>query len=333
MKRVLIYLALLFVGSGTMTGNSVGNIDEWSGCGPWSVNIVALAIDPLTPSTLYAGTNDAGVFKSTDAGGNWTDMNNGLGSLHVSTLAVDPLAPSTLYAGTSDAGVFKSTDAGMSWTDINNGLGSSHVSTLAIDPLTPSTLYVGASINIYKSMDAGRRWDTMWQGYFLGGIWPETVNTLAIDPLTPSTIYAGTYGGVKKNTDGTVCNPGPCSWTSINNGLPTEITGGWLTKVTKPAAIRVLAVNPLTPSTLYAGTENFGVYKSLDGGSSWSDMNNGLGSLNVGALVIDPLTPSTLYSGTTNGVYVFIGENSEGGEGSNPSASNGGGCFIITTSR
>ena len=292
MKGVLICLGLLFLGSATMTGHSAGNVDQWSACGPWSVNIVALAIDPLVPSTLYAGTNDAGVFKSTDAGRNWTDVNDGLGSLNVSALA--------------------------------------------IDPLVPSTLYVGAINNIYKSMDAGSRWDIMWLGDFLEGVWPETVNTLAIDPLTPSTIYAGTYGGVKKNTDGTVCDPGPCSWTSINDGLPTEITGGWITKVTKPAAICVLAVNPLTPSTLYAGTKNFGIYKTLDGGTNWIDMNNGLGSLNVGALALDPLTPSTLYAGTANGVYVFIGDNSEAGEIANPSASNGGGgggSFIATTSR
>ena len=61
---------------------------------------VALAIDPATPSTLYAGTDGGGVFKSTNGGAAWSAVNIGLTNTYVDALAIDPATPSTLYAGT-----------------------------------------------------------------------------------------------------------------------------------------------------------------------------------------------------------------------------------------
>ena len=62
--------------------------------------VYALAIDPQTPDTLYAGTDGGGVFKSTNGGTNWTAINTGLTNTYVSALAIDPQTPETLYAGT-----------------------------------------------------------------------------------------------------------------------------------------------------------------------------------------------------------------------------------------
>src|SRR5437867_5515070 len=97
------------------------------------VMISALAIDPLTPTTLYSWTNGGGLFKSTDGGANWSAT--GLTNIYVSALAIDPVTTTTLYAGTlpyagTDGGVFKSTDGGASWnaTGLNFG-----VYSLAID--------------------------------------------------------------------------------------------------------------------------------------------------------------------------------------------------------
>jgi uncharacterized repeat protein (TIGR01451 family) len=71
-----------------------------------NTDVIALAIDPQTPTTLYAGTNGAGVFKSTDGGTNWSDMNIGLTNPDVYALAIDPQTPTALYAGTRGGGVF-----------------------------------------------------------------------------------------------------------------------------------------------------------------------------------------------------------------------------------
>src|SRR5438874_32924 len=109
----------LFVTS-SMTAE--GGINSWTSIGPQGGSIKALAIDPMTPATLYAGTN-AGVFKSTDGGGSWSAINTSLPSVkYVLALAIDPLTPATLYAGIDIYGVFKSTDGGGSWSAVNTGL-------------------------------------------------------------------------------------------------------------------------------------------------------------------------------------------------------------------
>jgi len=84
--------------------------------------IQALAIDPITSTTLYAGTEVRGVYKSSDSGSTWTAANNGLTEVNVQALAIDPVNNTTLYAGTNGGGVFKSTDGGDAWSAVNNGL-------------------------------------------------------------------------------------------------------------------------------------------------------------------------------------------------------------------
>jgi hypothetical protein len=68
--------------------------------------VQALAINPTTPTTLYAGTGDGGVFKSTDGGATWTANSTGLTNLDVQALAINPTMPTTLYAGTDGNSVF-----------------------------------------------------------------------------------------------------------------------------------------------------------------------------------------------------------------------------------
>ena len=81
---------------------------NWSAVntGLTNTDVRALAIDPATPATLYAGTYGGGVFKSMNGGGNWTAVNTGLTNTYVFALAIDPATPATLYAGTSGGGVF-----------------------------------------------------------------------------------------------------------------------------------------------------------------------------------------------------------------------------------
>src|SRR5207245_2391393 len=103
--------------------------------------VYPLAIDPHAPTTLYAGTDGGGVYKSTYGGESWSA--NGLNA-EVLVLAIDPLTPTTLYAATG-YGAVKSIDGGVSWTQVN---GISAVFVVAIDPLTPTTLYVGTSYGV-----------------------------------------------------------------------------------------------------------------------------------------------------------------------------------------
>ena len=107
--------------------------------------ITALAINPVTPTTLYAGTRD-GLVKSTDGGGNWSaaSVTNAVPVI----LAINPATPTTLYAGTAGDGVVKSTDGGEHWARCQHWLDQClQVNTLTIDPVTPTTLYVGLAVD------------------------------------------------------------------------------------------------------------------------------------------------------------------------------------------
>ena len=93
-------------------GIASAGVNTWTTHGPEGGLIYALAIDPVAPATLYAGTDSGGVFKSTNGGESWTAVNAGLTNTTVLALAIDPSAPATLYAGTFGGGVFKSSNGG-----------------------------------------------------------------------------------------------------------------------------------------------------------------------------------------------------------------------------
>ncbi len=252
----------------------------WTSGGPYGGEVYALAINPTTPSTLYAGTYGAGVFKSIDSGGTWAATNTGLTTSYVRGLAIDPLTPSTLYATTfGAAGVFRSIDSGATWAAANTGLTGLFVNALAINPATPATLYAGTSAGVFKSTDSGGAWAAVNTG--LNSL---NVSSLAINPLTPATLYAGThsFGGVFKSTDS---------------------GGTWAAAgLTNLSSVLALAINPETPTTLYVGLD-FGVFKSIDSGGTWVKSGP---NRQVNALAINPSTPATLYAGTNDGIFKSI---------------------------
>src|SRR5262245_12273627 len=296
---------------------------QWTSHGPYGRTVTAFAIDPQTPTTLYAGTG-TGVFKSADGGANWNSCNNGITYHEIHALALDSKNPSTIYAGTQ-YGIYKSTDGGNSWNPTNYGLMMpTSVELIAIDPQTPSTLYI-TSGGLYKSADGGQSWALLT---VVAGA-QSIVGSLVIDPQHPSTIYVGTRSG-SENTLGSVykSTDGGASWTPSNNGItgwsigcmainfqvPTTIyavSGGvykstdgaanWkLTQNIPPQEVFVLAIDPTNPAIIYAGCYPKGVYKSSDGGESWNPADNGMANSFVRALAIDPNSPDIIFAGTEN---------------------------------
>ena len=299
-KVLFISLLALFIISQAGAASTGDNI--WTSIGLEGIKIYSLAIGPAIPSTLYAGTN-GGVFKSTDSGATWNAVNVGLTNTAINTLVIDPAIPSTLYAGTN-GGVFKSIDGGITWNMANTGLANGSVYSLAIDPTTSSTIYAGARIcpteysctgDVFKSIDGGETWVITGQ---LNATYVTAIYTLVIDPTEHGTIYAGTWGLVFKSTDG------GSTW-----GYTGGWDGGW-----PEHWVRALAIDPLHPSTLYAGTvyggisgqgEFYeGVFQTTNGGATWGRVNNGLTNTEVYALVVDPSDPSIVYAGTGSGVFV-----------------------------
>jgi ligand-binding sensor domain-containing protein len=141
-------------------------INAWTSIGPADVRVNAIAIDPTTPTTLYAGTNN-GVVKSTDGGMSWQASSSGRPGTSVAILAIDQLASQTLYAVAFSNGVFKSTDGGLSWSATNTGLADLFVGALAI---APHTLYAGISDysqsrgGVFRSTNGGESWQDSSSG-------------------------------------------------------------------------------------------------------------------------------------------------------------------------
>jgi hypothetical protein len=172
--RLIVLVLLAF--TVFLASVAIAGVNEWTSNGPYGVSITSLAIDPITPTTLYAGTTVSyplpsticrGLYKSVDAGDTWYEANTGLPAFPwlgytepvtaVFALAIDPTTPTTLYAAVRFAGVFKSVDGGKSWVEMNTGLppadpmeGTISVSSLAIDPITPTTLYAGTDDGVFK---------------------------------------------------------------------------------------------------------------------------------------------------------------------------------------
>jgi photosystem II stability/assembly factor-like uncharacterized protein len=357
----MLLISILIAASST--AYAAGPPDQWVAAGLQGQTVSNIVIDPVTPSTLYAITND-GLFKSTDHGKGWEKGQRLNGP--IIAFAIDPVAPSTLYAGTSrglwpnEPGMFKSYDGAENWEINKESFTGRNVGSLAIDPQAPSTIYAGAWLrfdgDIYKSLDGGATWQ------IVKSCLPDSVSAIAVDPLSPSTIYAGTIKlilsesiGVLKSTDS------GSNWVPMNTGLGgfsvdaigiNPLTPSTVYVVTLEGGIYrstdagnnwvainngmddfegiSLSIDPAKPATLYSGTLGGGIYKSIDSGNYWTPMNNGLGNLDVFAIAVDPVSPSILYAGTSDGVYSIVVSAAQS-DGDN--SHNNRGCFIRTASR
>lgn len=179
----------LYAGTESGVFRSADSASTWSAAssGITSNDIRALAIDPPvavspppTTITLYAGTGDSGVFKSTDSGTTWNSINTGLTSLDINALLVDPnTTPGTLYAATNSGGVFRSLDSGATWAPINTGLQTDTVLTLALDnTATPRLLYAGTlGGGVYQTSTATIGWTSKNIGLSDSGVQMEDLNT------------------------------------------------------------------------------------------------------------------------------------------------------------
>jgi photosystem II stability/assembly factor-like uncharacterized protein len=250
------------------------DVNSWTSMNLGGGEIAALVVDPQNSQTVYAGTARSGLFKSTDGGGRWQSINNGIGWRDMGVLAISSANPQTLFAGSYNAGIYRSMDGGASWTALNS---PNNIRTLTVDPANPQTVFAGTAFSLYKSTDNGGFWREIGIDLYIG-----PVNAIAIDPANSRTVYAGTYFGILKSTDAGE------SWAPL-------ITGMFYTT-------RALVIDRQNTNTIYAGTDQ-GIFKSTDQGSTWATVWCDNYSYIV-SLAADPLSPQIIYAGTSeSGVY------------------------------
>jgi photosystem II stability/assembly factor-like uncharacterized protein len=229
-------------------------------------------------ATIIANTAHAGVNV-------WTPLGPEGGE--VWSIAINPMNPAIMYASTYFGRVYKSTNSGASWFSSSTSI-TGWTRDIAVATSDPATVYVGTNSNgVYRSTDAGVTWAAV------SATLPDTeITALAIDPHTSSTVYLGTRNG---STGGNTARlykstNGGATWTNSSSGIPTG-----------PDGAHALAIDPTSPSTLYAGTYGGGIFKSTNAGSTWTAINTGLLTLVQYAsdLAIDPVTPTVLYAATS----------------------------------
>ncbi|MBA2251659.1 MAG: hypothetical protein H0W13_02965 [Nitrospirales bacterium] len=180
--------------------------------------VVTLAMDPVRPDIVYAGTS-GGVYKSVNQAGRWEKINNGLVSpqeltssraLGVTVMGVDPFSPSTVYAATL-RGIYKSTNGGQLWDRIALSMPDQMISAMVLDRATAGTLYVASREGVYKSVDGGATWHAINKG-----LATLNIRSLAQSPTDPRMLYVGTNGsGLYRSRDGGE------SWEHVSPVRPT----------------------------------------------------------------------------------------------------------------
>jgi photosystem II stability/assembly factor-like uncharacterized protein len=239
------------------------------------------------PDTVYAGAEDAAIYKTTDGGQKWTELTAlrthetgpqwqpGAGGMCLHTIILDPVDPNRIFAAISAAGAFRTDDAGATWQPINRGLRSGGipdedaevghcVHRLAMHPSRPDTLFMQKHWDVMRSDDAGGSWREI-----SGNLPTDFGFPIAVHAHEPETVYVVPITSDSEHYvhDGKLrvyrSRVGGDEWEPLTNGLPQA---NCYVNILRDA----MAVDTLDECGIYFGTSGGQVYCSPDGGDTWS---------------------------------------------------------------
>jgi photosystem II stability/assembly factor-like uncharacterized protein len=282
----------------------------WEAIGPFGGPLADIAIAPSNEAVLYAASykDPATVVKSTNGGANWIILDTL--SNYIYDIAVDPTNSLIAYYASYRC-IFKTTNGGASWTTIS--LSNDYIQGIAIDPGSPLTVYaVGRTsystypvMAFFKSTNGGTSWSTTP----LHTVYNGGALCIALNPSSPSTIYVGGYY---------YCSPYnyPKVYKSTNGGTNfSDVSSGFSTAGNQ---VNSLAVHPTNSNYVYATTFYEGIYRTIDGGGSWSKV---LSQALLSCVITTQTSPTHVYVGgdtliyksTNSGTTWFIAGSGYGG--------------------
>jgi photosystem II stability/assembly factor-like uncharacterized protein len=254
---------------------------------PWDFARVWHLEPSLTdPETVYAGIEDAALFRSTDGGREWSELSGlrkhgtgpswqpGAGGMCLHTILLDPSDAQRMYVAISAAGAFRSDDAGETWKAINRGLKSSGipdpdaevghcVHRIALHPSNPSVLYMQKHWDVMRSDDAGDSWREV-----SGNLPTDFGFPIDVHAHEPQTVYVVPIKSDSEHfpLDGKLqvyrSRSGGDEWEALTKGLPQA---NCYVNVLRDA----MAVDSLDACGVYFGTTGGQVYASKDAGDTW----------------------------------------------------------------
>ncbi|MBV1910531.1 MAG: hypothetical protein KUG78_14610 [Kangiellaceae bacterium] len=264
---------------------------SWESLGPGNIGgrVRSFAFDPDDSDRIYAGSVSGGVWLTENAGTSWSPTDDFMANLSVSTIIFDPTDSNVIYAGTGEGtfnfdnvrglGIFKSDDKGQSWSSIASTANNS--SFYWVNRLTmlndSSRLLAATQTGIWTSENEGVSWTQSHSG---------RSNDVDVHPNDNNLLIGGTWGGALYSTDG------GSNWTSAT-GL--SISGSSRVEV---------AYAKSNPDIVFVSADNNSgeVWKSTDGGQTYSQVNTGYSYLGSqgwydNALWVDPLDENHIIVG------------------------------------
>jgi photosystem II stability/assembly factor-like uncharacterized protein len=238
------------------------------------------------PDTIYAGVEDAALFRSVDGGGTWHELSGlrehghgpdwapGAGGMCLHTIIQDPRDPDRMFVAISAAGAFRTDDAGKTWKPVTKGLRSGEIPTetaevghcvhrIAMHPSRPDTLFMQKHWDVMRTDDAGENW------YEVSGNLPTDFGfPIDVHAHEPETIYVVP---IKSDSEHFVpegklrvyrSRTGGNEWEALTNGLPQS---DCYVNVLRDA----MAVDSMESCGIYFGTSGGQVYASNDSGDNW----------------------------------------------------------------
>jgi len=255
---------------------------------PWEFKRVwHLEPSPTDPDTVYAGVEDAGLFRSTDGGQNWQELAGlrghgtgpkwqpGAGGLCLHTIILDPKNPGRIYIAISAAGAFRTDDGGKTWRPINKGLHSQYIPDpnaeighcvhhVAMHRSRPNVLFMQKHWDVMRSDNAGDSWQEV-----SGNLPTDFGFVIDVHAHEPETIYVVPIksDGEHFPLDGKLrvyrSRTGGNQWEALTKGLPQN---DCYVNVLRDA----MAVDSLDKCGVYFGTTGGQVYASANAGDSWT---------------------------------------------------------------
>jgi len=255
---------------------------------PWEFKRVWHLEPSLTdPDTVYAGVEDAALFRSADGARTWHELPGlrghgsgsrwqpGAGGLCLHTIVLDPADPKRMFIAISAAGAFRTDDGGQTWRAINRGLRSEGipdpdaevghcVHRIAMHPSRPSVLFMQKHWDVMRTDDAGESWheisgDLPSDFGFPIAVHPHEPDTAYVVPITSDSYHFPPDGRLRVYRSRT----GGGEWEPLSDGLPQEHC---YVNVLRDA----MAVDSLEEPGIYFGTTGGQVYGSADAGDSWT---------------------------------------------------------------
>src|SRR5579864_1261901 len=243
-------------------------------------NIESVAIDPVNPDTIYAGTFHL-PWKTEDGGRSWHGIEQGmLLDSDVFSIIIDPKMPTMVYLSAC-SGIYKSANAGNLFTRIKD-IPHSAIRTRVLkqDPQRSAIVYAGTTGGLWKTFDGG----VTWELYSAPNV---IVNDILIDPRQPDRVLLATdRGGVLASDDGFD------HYVASNRGFSHRVVGG-------------VVVDRKDPNRLYVGVVNDkdygGFFLSDDGGQNWRQLSRGLDERDI--LSLQQADNGVILAGTNHGIF------------------------------